>query len=80
MLVPGANLMKHFTAVITPLAAYFSKNLTQLRRERHNYGRKKFYYIGHWFLHFILVVKYGNLDNRWNFTHSTKLEIFFGHF
>ncbi len=38
---------KLFTAIITPLAAYFSMILTELRQKRRNYGRKKFYKIGH---------------------------------
>jgi hypothetical protein len=38
---------KLFTAVITPLEAYFTMILTELRRKRRNYGRKKFYNIGH---------------------------------
>ncbi len=34
-------------AVITPLVAYFSMILTELRRYRRNYGRKNFYNIFH---------------------------------
>ncbi len=39
---------KLFTAVITPLAAYFSMILTELRQQRRNYACKKFYNIDHW--------------------------------
>ncbi len=35
---PGANVIKLFMAVITPLVAYFSMILTELRRWHCNYG------------------------------------------
>ncbi len=35
--------MANIMAVITPLAAYFFLILTEVRRQRRNYGRKKFY-------------------------------------
>jgi hypothetical protein len=41
----SAQCYKNFTAVITPLAAYFSMILTELCC---NYGHKRFYNIGHW--------------------------------
>ncbi len=43
---PVAKVIKHFAAVITPLAAYFSMILTELHRYQCNYNRRKFYNIG----------------------------------
>jgi hypothetical protein len=42
------NIMTFNTAGITPLAAYFSVILTELRRYQRNYGRKRFYNVGRW--------------------------------
>ncbi len=43
--IPSGQYYKLFTPVITPLAAYFPMVLTELSRQRRNYGRKKFYNI-----------------------------------
>jgi hypothetical protein len=53
--------------VITPLVAYFSLILTELRRKRRNYSRKKFYNFGH--------LTNGNIKNLIlkSHTYATKL-------
>ncbi len=43
----SGQYFKLFTAVIMPLAVYFSMILTELRRQRRNYSCKKLYNIGH---------------------------------
>jgi hypothetical protein len=47
MITCSGQYYKLFTAVITPLAAYFSMILAELRQKRRNYGCKKFYNIRH---------------------------------
>jgi hypothetical protein len=57
IIVSRGQYYKLFTAVITPQAAYFSMILTELCRQRRNYGHKTFYNIGY-------SIHFENQDNK----------------